>query len=119
MTTPLLHDKEGQLREKLTDINRDVKNLKQQEQSLKHQIMILTRQLYSTQSQVEDLQRSFHSYDRELAFLDGRYQVLKPKKSMTKTCKAKPDQALASMTTGQLSYLKTALEQLMKEEEGG
>lgn len=117
MNQPLLQDKEGQLRSKMNEERKEILRLKHDEETLKNSIMVLTRRLYSTQSQIEDLQRSWQSLDYELAFLDGRYQEIKPKKSITRTRKAKPDAGLSAMTSGQLAYLKNALEQLMKEKE--
>jgi chromosome segregation ATPase len=117
MTPKLLQDKEGQLKSKMDSERREILRLKHDETTLKNSIMILTRRLYSTQSQIEDLQRSWQALDYELAFLDGRYQEVKSKKSTTRTRKAKPDLDISAMTNGQLSFLKGALEKLMKEKE--
>jgi uncharacterized protein (DUF3084 family) len=114
-TLKLLQDKEGQLRTRREFQRKEILRLRHDEDNVRKSIAILRQRLMSYSAQIEAAQADYHTTDRKLAYLDGRYQELKAKKRCTRTPKAKPEHSLKDLSKNQLAYLQSALEKLMEE----
>jgi predicted nucleic acid-binding Zn-ribbon protein len=114
MTPKLLQDKEGQLRTRREFQRKEILRLRHDEDNIRQSIAILRQRLTSYHSQIEAAQDDYHSTDRQLAYLDGRYQKIKAKKCQSRTRKVKPEPSLKDLSKDQLAYLQNALEKLME-----